>query len=99
MANFIVFVLILSSVAISSASPTTSTTPTTEASEFKDPRIPTFFEKMFFTGLDMGVNLSEKFLPKVMKNSQYLPKLDKSWTFKCFTHCRHKYYVVLVLCT
>ena len=92
MENFITFVLILSSIAISSASPTTSTT---EASEFKDPRDPTFFERMFFTGLDMGVNLSETFLPKVMKNSQYLPKFNESWSNKMIDFFRIKIFYPL----
>ena len=66
MEKLVAFVLILSSVATSSVSQTASTT---EASEFMDPREPTFFEKGFFTGLNMGVHLSEKFLPRVIKNA------------------------------
>ena len=60
MENFVAIVLILSSV---SAAPTTSIT---ESSEFMDPRKPTFFERQFFTALDVGARLSKQILPKVM---------------------------------
>ena len=62
MENFVAIVLILSTVSASAVSQTASTA---ESSEFMDPRKPTFFEKKFFTALDMGAKLSQQILPSV----------------------------------
>ena len=63
MENYIAIVLILSTVSPSAVSQTTSTS---ESSEFMDPRKPTFFERKFFTALDMGAKLSKTILPSVI---------------------------------
>ena len=61
MENYIAIVLILSTVSAPTVSQSTS-----ESSEFMDPREPTFFEKKFFTALDMGARLSKKILHSVI---------------------------------
>ena len=61
MENYIAIVLILSTVSAPTVSQSTS-----ESSEFMDPREPTFFERKFFTALEMGAKLSKTILPSVI---------------------------------
>ena len=84
MENFVTIVVILSTVSASMVSQTTSST---DSSEFMDPREPTFFERQFFTALDMGAKLSQQILPSVIDIKVHIQNLEPLFAFlQVFKH-------------